>query len=261
MKIKNLIRKFISFTTITCGVLFITISSTENVSGISSKEKYSASPSYANFGINIPVDYVLHGIDVSRHQRYIDWDAVSKTNYNDIGISFAFIKASEGKTVVDDYFNDNWKSAKENGILRGAYHFFRPHLTAQEQASLFIRQVPKLTKGDLPPVLDIEMRGSCPPARLKKNLKLWLVLVEKHYGMLPILYTNYGFYKKYLTGKEFKKYPLWIAHYKATNINNIVDSWHFWQHSDRGHVNGINGGVDFNVFNGDIEDLKKLCKK
>lgn len=261
MESRSFIHKTISITAIICGLLFVAINSTENVLGGSSKEKISTSPSYPNFGINLPGEYVLHGIDVSRHQRYIDWDAVSKMNQNDIGISFAFIKASEGRTVIDEYFNENWKASKENGILRGAYHFFRPHLTAQEQASLFIRQVPKLSKGDLPPVLDIEMKGSCPPARLKKNLKLWLVLVEKHYGMAPILYTNYGFYKRFLMGKEFKKYPLWIAHYKSPDINNIVDNWFFWQHSDRGHVNGINGGVDFNVFNGDIEELKKLCKK
>ena len=261
MKIKAFFIKLISFSAISCGVVCLFINTTEKVNGSSSKVKISVSPSYPNFGINLPGEYILHGIDVSRHQRYIDWDAVSKTTHQDIGISFAFIKASEGRSVVDEYFNDNWKSAKENGILRGAYHFYRPHLTAEEQVTLFIRQVPKLAKGDLPPVLDIEVRGSCPPAKLKRNLKLWLVLAEKYYGMKPILYTNYGFYKHYLSGKEFKKYPLWIAHYKTPDINNIVDNWNFWQHSDRAHVNGINGSVDFNVFNGDIEELKQLCKK
>jgi len=261
LNIKAFIFRSVSVAAISCGVLFVVLNSSETVTGGTAKVKISASPSYPNFGINLPGEYILHGIDVSRHQRYIDWDAVSKMNHKDIGISFAFIKASEGRSVVDEYFNDNWKASKESGVLRGAYHFYRPHLTAQEQASLFIRQVPKLVKGDLPPVLDIEMRGSCPPARLRKNLKEWLVLIEKHYGMTPILYTNYGFYKHLLLGKEFKKYPLWIAHYKTPDINNMVDNWNFWQHSDRGHVNGINGGVDFNVFNGDIEELKKLCKK
>jgi lysozyme len=259
MKIKTFISG--SLSVITCGALFFFANSPKSVTGGSPKVHISSSPSYPNFGISLPGDYILHGIDVSRHQRNIDWEAVSKMNHNDIGISFAFIKASEGRTVVDEYFDDNWDKAKENGIMRGAYHFYRPHLTADEQASLFFRQVPKLAKGDLPPVLDIEMRGSCPPARLKKNLKRWLVLVEKRYGMTPILYTNYGFYKSYLTGKEFKKYPLWVAHYRTPDINYKVSEWHFWQHSDHGHVNGIRGGVDFNVFNGDIEDLKKLCKK
>jgi GH25 family lysozyme M1 (1,4-beta-N-acetylmuramidase) len=45
----------------------------------------------------------------------------------------------------------------------------------------------KLEKEDLPPVLDVELRGNCPPARLKKNVKRWLVLAEKQYGVKPIL--------------------------------------------------------------------------
>ncbi len=220
----------------------------------------SGSPSYPSFGIDIPADYELHGIDVSRHQRDIDWNAVSKMNHKEISFSFAFIKASEGRTITDDYFKANWKGAKQAGLLRGAYHFYRPHLTAEEQASLFFQMVPKLEKGDLPPVLDIEIRGSGSPDRLKKNLKRWLVLVEKKYGVTPIIYTNYGFYKGYLTGKEFAKYPLWIAHYKTPDLNYKMNDWHFWQHNDRGRVNGIHGDVDFNVFKGQVEDLKKLCK-
>ena len=244
--------------TLGCGMLLLNNGKVTAETGLI---KVNASPSYPSFGIELPADYELHGIDVSRHQRDIDWDAVSRMEHNNISFSFAFIKASEGRTVVDDYFKENWREAKEAGLLRGAYHFYRPHLTAEEQASLFFRMVQKLEKGDLPPVLDIEMRGSCPPARLKKNLKRWLVLVEKKYGMKPILYTNYGFYKSYLTGSEFKKYPLWIAHYKTPDLNYKMNDWHFWQHSDRGRVNGIRGTVDFNVFKGELDDLKELCKK
>lgn len=243
------------------GFIYIMAAGQPATAGSDAASKAASSPSYPTFGIDLPGEYELHGIDVSRHQRDIDWDAVSKMRHRDVSLQFAFIKASEGRTVVDEYFKENWKEAKEAGLLRGAYHFYRPHLTADEQAALFFRQVPKLEKGDLPPVLDIEMKGSCPPARLKKNLKRWLVLVENKYGMTPILYTNYGFYKQYLTGKEFKKYTLWVAHYRTPDLNYKMSSWHFWQHSDRGRVNGIRGTVDFNVFNGDIDELKKLCKK
>ncbi|MES2558861.1 MAG: glycoside hydrolase family 25 protein [Bacteroidota bacterium] len=233
----------------------------EKVTGNSYAFGISASPSYPSFGVEIPGDYEVHGIDVSRHQRNIDWEAVSKMNHNDVSVSFAFIKASEGRTVVDEYFKDNWKAAKEAGIMRGAYHFYRPHLTAEEQMKLFVRQIPKMEKGDLPPVLDIELRGSCPPERLRKNLKKWLVLAEKQYGMKPIIYTNWGFYKSYLNTAEFRKYPLWIAHYKTPDLNQKINAWHFWQHTDRAKINGIRGGVDFNVFKGGELDLKSLCKK
>ena len=229
--------------------------------GSSAAIKASTSPAYSSFGVQLPADYELHGIDVSRHQHSIDWQAVSQVKHNDVTISFAFIKASEGRTVVDEYFKENWREARESGLLRGAYHFFRPHLTAEEQASLFFRMVPRLEKGDLPPVLDIEMRGSCPAAKLKKKLKRFLVLTEKRYGMTPIIYTNFGFYKHFLTGREFSKYPLWIAHYQTPDLNYKLSNWHFWQHSDRGRVNGIRGTVDFNVFNGEADDLLKLCKR
>jgi len=88
----------------------------EKVTGNSNAVNISASPSYPSFGVEIPGDYGVHGIDVSRHQRNIDWEAVSKLNHNDISISFAFIKASEGRTVIDEYFKDNWKAAKEAEI-------------------------------------------------------------------------------------------------------------------------------------------------
>lgn len=232
-----------------------------NVNGSSTGINASTSPTYPTFGVEIPTAYEVHGIDVSRHQRDINWEAVRKMRHDDIELSFAFIKASEGRTVVDQYFKSNWKKAKNAGMLRGAYHFFRPHLTADEQASLFFKMVPKLEVGDLPPVLDIELRGSCPPARLKRNLKRWLVLAEKKYGVTPIIYTNYGFYKNYLTGQEFKKYPLWIAHYKTSDLNVKLSNWHFWQHSDRGRVDGIRGTVDFNVFKGQQDEILHLCKK
>jgi lysozyme len=231
------------------------------VNGIGSNFHLSASPSYPSFGVNIPGDYEVHGIDVSRHQGSIDWEAVSKMNHNDISISFAFIKASEGRTVVDEYFRENWKDAKKAGVMRGAYHFYRTHLTPHEQMDLFVRQVPKLEKGDLPPVLDIEIKGSCPPAKLRKNIKTWLVLAERHYGVKPIIYTSWHFFNTYLNTPELRQYPLWIAHYKTPNLNEKTTNWVIWQHTDKAKINGIRGGVDFNVFKGGELDLKSLCKK
>lgn len=220
-----------------------------------------SSPIYSSYGINIPNEFEVHGIDVSRHQRNINWEAVSKVKHDDVALSFAFIKASEGMTLTDDYFKHNWKEAKKHGMLRGAYHFYRPHLGADIQANLFFSQLPKLEKGDLPPVLDIELKGSTDIKTLRRNLKRWLVLVEKKYDMKPIIYTSYHFFKTYLNTPEFKNYPLWIAHYKATNLYEKMDGWHFWQHTDRGYVNGIHGTVDFNVFKGNMDELKSLCKE
>ena len=222
--------------------------------------KIAKSASLPGFGIWLPPDYEVHGIDVSRYQGTINWEQVSDHTSNNIGISFAFIKASEGRTVRDATFQRNWKEAKTNRMLRGAYHFFRPHLTAEEQFNLF-KNIVKLEKEDLPPVLDVEMRGSASPAKLRKTVKKWLTLAEKHYGVTPILYTSYSFYKNYFNTKEFEKYPLWIAHYATDDLNRLTKEWHFWQHNEGGKVKGIRGEVDFNVFKGEYKDLLKLCKK
>ncbi len=222
--------------------------------------KLSKSAKLPGFGIWLPPDYEVHGIDVSRYQGTINWEQVSDHTSNNIGISFAFIKASEGRTIRDVTFQRNWREAKENRMMRGAYHFFRPHLTADEQFNLF-KGIVKLEKEDLPPVLDVEMRGSTPPAKMKKSVKRWLVLAEKHYGVTPILYTSYSFYKNYFNNKDFEKYPLWIAHYATDDLNRLTKEWHFWQHNEGGKVKGIRGEVDFNVFKGEYQDLLKLCKK
>ena len=86
-------------------------------------------------------------------------------------------------------------------------------------------------------------------------------MAEKQYNVTPILYTSYFFYKNYFSGPEFKRYPLWIAHYATDNLNRLTENWHFWQHNESGRVKGIRGDVDFNVFNGGYDELLRLCKK
>src|SRR5262249_22587958 len=79
---------------------------------------------YAAFGIDIPTNYSIHGIDVSKYQEIIDWESVKAMNVEDVHIEFAFIKATEGNGNVDHYFKRNWKKASEAGVTKGAYHFF-----------------------------------------------------------------------------------------------------------------------------------------
>ena len=213
-----------------------------------------------HFGIPIPEKYTVHGIDVSRYQDRINWEEVKKMKVDSIKISFAFIKATEGKTRIDRYFSINWKNAKRNKLIRGAYHFYCPQISSKLQAENFISNV-KLEKGDLPPVLDIEtLAFGYHIDNTIKGIKNWLKIIEKAYNIKPIIYTNIDFYNNYLAEEEFGDYPLWIAHYYKEKVS-INQVWYFWQHNDRGKVNGISGNVDFNVFNGDMSDLQDFCKK
>jgi len=211
---------------------------------------------YPEFGIPIPSEYQIHGIDVSRYQQTISWDDVRDMQVDDIKIGFAFIKATEGISSYDPYFKRNWRKAREVGVVRGAYHFFIPTKDGKMQARNFINRV-DTEKGDLPPVLDVEQAYGASVADVRKEIKAWLQVVETYYKVKPIIYTYIDFYNKYLKG-SFEEYPLWVAHYLQPHQPRITRDWTFWQHSEQGHVNGIIQKVDFNVFNGDSLTFRAL---
>jgi len=211
---------------------------------------------YREFGIPIPASYEIHGIDVSRYQQRISWEAVSAMQVNEIKIRFAFIKATEGNGNVDPYFKRNWKKAKEAGITRGAYHFFIASKDGIKQAQNFMKKV-TLESGDLPPVLDIEQTNGASADVIRSEVTEWLHAMEINYSVKPIIYTNVDFYKRFLKG-YFDEYPLWVAHYLQPHKPRINRSWAFWQHSERGKVNGILSRVDFNVFSGDNREFNAL---
>jgi lysozyme len=213
------------------------------------------------FSFELPPAYDVHGIDISKHQKTIDWLQVGKSEWKGKKLSFVFIKASEGSTRPDELFARNWREAKKQKLLRGAYHFYRPAKDADEQFKLF-SSIVKLEKGDLPPVVDIEVTNRRSKKVIQAGLAKFMKKLEEKYHARPIIYTSLSYYNRYLADK-FSDYPVWIAYYKEEDSLKAAfqSKWHFWQHSDKGNVNGINGKVDFNVFSGDIDDLKKMCIK
>jgi lysozyme len=211
---------------------------------------------YPEFGIEIPTNYSIHGIDVSKYQDVIDWSSVKDMKVGSVQMSFAFIKATEGLGNEDAYFQRNWKKTKDAGLARGAYHFFLATKSGKAQAENFINSV-ELLPGDMPPVLDIEQTSGVSPEKLRARAKEWLQTIQDHYHVMPIIYTNVDFYKQYLKD-DFDGYPLWIAHYLQKERPSIYRDWAFWQHSEAGRVNGILTRVDFDVFNGDSAEFRKL---
>lgn len=204
-----------------------------------------------------PEGYSIRGIDVSHHQGRINWEALARSQINEEPISFVFIKATEGGDFLDENFNENFYKSREFGLIRGAYHYFKPNVSAKVQAEYYLRQV-FLESGDLPPVLDVEEIGNLSPNELSQAVLEWLKLVEKHYGVRPILYTSYKFKRDYLHSEAFENYPYWIAHYYVSNLT-YQGAWKFWQHTDQGRIKGIGQKVDLNVYNGSMYDLRRLC--
>src|SRR5262245_47120900 len=79
------------------------------------------------------MSYKVRGVDVSAHQGAIDWRTLKSD-----GVSFAFIKATEGGDFTDAEFASNWRESRNAGIPRGAYHFLTQCRTGLEQAKHFI---------------------------------------------------------------------------------------------------------------------------
>ena len=218
---------------------------------------YRWKPCYGmkGYGVCMPTGYSMHGIDVSHYQGDINWKMLKQTRQGKFPVQFIFMKATEGGDFSDDKFVANFDSAKAHGFIRGAYHFYNPKTDANKQADFFIRSV-KLEPGDLPPVLDIEMKGK-DMKKLQQDLKIWLGKIENHYGVKPIIYASYKFKTKYLNDSIFNTYPYWIAHYYVDSVR-YQGEWKFWQHTDVGTLPGIGEKVDLNVFNGSSADLQKM---
>ena len=208
--------------------------------------------------ISYPEGYEIHGIDISHHQGKINWQKLKDHGLIDqFPVRFVMIKATEGATRVDNKFKENFHQAREYGFTRGAYHFYSVYSTAEAQANFFIRKV-KLENGDLPPVLDVEHKPkNQTDEEFKQSVLQWLDIVEKHYGVKPIIYTYYKFKTRYLGDPIFDDYPYWIAHYYVDKVE-YDGKWKFWQHTDVGRLPGIKGNVDFNIYNGSMYDLRKM---
>jgi lysozyme len=198
-----------------------------------------------------PSAYAVHGTDVSKYQRSVDWASA-----RDAGISFAFIKATEGGDRVDDKFRTHWDGAKAAGIPRGAYHFYYFCRPAAEQAEWFIRNVPRDPTA-MPPVLDMEwnhLSPSCklrpPAATVQREMKIFLDIVEKHYGKRPIIYTSIDFFDDNQLA-SFRGYPYWLRSVAGHPTSRYGSHpFVFWQYTGTGKVPGIRGDADINVFNG-----------
>lgn len=211
-------------------------------------------------GAKVPPGDWRYGIDISHHNAGdIVWDSLyvltdkrGKTIRDhhlakDIrSVSFVFIKATEGVSMVDKDFKRNWQDAGRSGLRRGAYHFFRSSKDGEAQARLFIKTVGDLRFKDLPPVLDIETihRGGSMKKLNEEALK-WLETIEGHYGKKPIVYTGSSFARDWLSKRITDNYPVWIAHYEKDRPD--FDGWTFWQFTDRAVVKGVPGPVDLSV--------------
>lgn len=223
----------------------------------------------------------VYGIDISRYQhesgrrKYpIHWEALRIVNLGtttkknvegrlDYPVSFCYIKATQGIKVKSNYSTDDALQARRVGVRVGHYHFFSP-CSGANQARWFLENA-NLCKGDMPPMLDVEITDSQirqmgGPSAMLREMAEWIKVVKTHCNTVPVLYINQNFVDKYMADApaEVLECPVWVARYSQYRPYVRLT---FWQLSYDGVVKGITPKVDVDVFNGSKEHFEDFCEQ
>lgn len=198
------------------------------------------------------------GCDVSRYQGITQWEKLSAQ-----GISFCFIKATEGSTYIDSFFETNWEQAYQTDLYIGAYHFFSFESPGDVQAKHF-EEVVKKNEKMLPPVVDVEFYGGYNEKNvnietIRYELNQFISSIKETYGTAPIIYTTPEAYDCLING-YYDECLLWIR--SILTYPRINREWSFWQYTNREQLEGYSGSekyIDMNVFSGSEQDLSDLC--
>ena len=197
------------------------------------------------------------GLDVSAHQKEIDWRRVAAT-----GMDFAMIRAgyrgyTQGTIRKDEYFDYNMRNALANGLEVGVY-FFSQALTpaeAEEEARLVLEWIQDYPV-TYPVVFDWERqdkddsRTQGAGGNTVTACALAFCKVISDAGYTPMTYGSPSkIYKDSLMLDRLQEYPaFWLAHYTIdTAPTSFRYRYNMWQYTSSGRVDGIEGNVDLNI--------------
>ncbi|KAF8630855.1 hypothetical protein AX17_005214 [Amanita inopinata Kibby_2008] len=204
-----------------------------------------------------------HGIDVSAYQPSVNWNRVKEN-----GVSFVYIKATEGNAYISHEFNSQYTGATKVGLIRGAYHFARPDVSSgAHQANFFLAHGGGWNPDGitLPGALDIEYNpyGTRCYGLSTSEMVSWIHdfsnTYHSHTKRYPVIYTTTDWWTS-CTGNNggfAATNPLWIAHF-STSIGPLPAGYSyttFWQYAHSGPNPG-----DQDIFNGDSAGLRRFAK-
>ena len=185
------------------------------------------------------------GIDVSDYQGVIDWSAVATD-----GVDFSIIKAvgsNSNGIYISNYWEDNYKGCKDNGIKVGAYLYTYAFNKTEADAELeYLFNALRGKSFEYPIFIDVEdnlLVQNCTVEEITNTVK-YLCECIKNKGYYPAIYTYTNYANNYLNMDELTDYDLWIADYTG-NVTYQGD-YDMWQYTSSGSVNGISGLVDMN---------------
>ena len=167
-----------------------------------------------------PYEGFAFGIDVSQYNGPIDWPKVRTQDKTRDPIRFVIIRSTVG-VDRDSRYEYNYTEAKKNGFIVGSYHYYRPNENSSLQFENFKKTI-HLEKGDILPVVDIEAASTVQSmASLKVGLRNFVNLVEKEYGVKPIIYSKLSMWRDYLAD-DFSDCKLWVAAYSTSRRTDDV---------------------------------------
>ena len=190
------------------------------------------------------------GIDVSKHNGNIDWNAVKNSGVSYVIIRCGYRGYSTGVLVEDPMFRSNIKGAKAAGLKVGAYFFSQAvnEVEAVEEASMAI----DLVKGyglDYPLFLDVEGSGGRGDAISRDTrtavCKTFCQTVQNS-GISSGIYANKTWFNEKINTGSLTNYKIWLAQY-ASVPTYTATRYDLWQYSSKGKVSGISGNVDLNI--------------
>ncbi len=205
----------------------------------------------------------IAGIDVSHYQGAIQWRRVRADGYR-----FAYLKATEGRGLVDPTYARNARAAAAAGLTVGAYHFARPDgasADAVTEADAFLK-VARPRPGQLVPLLDLERSGGLAPPALRAWVRTWLARVRAATGVRPAIYASSRFWRVHMDGTtDFVSFPLmWIVQTPGSTAPAdgwAPMGWSIQQWSLCGHVTGIEGCVDLDGMRTDRARLLRIPRR
>ena len=192
------------------------------------------------------------GIDVSKYQGTIDWEAVKEE-----GIEYAFIRLGlrgyeSAKIVLDEYYDANMAGANSAGVAAGVY-FFTQAVTVEEAKEEADFVIEHLAGYDVscPVVFDVERisggKGRADQLTKEQRTDITIAFCEavKAAGYTPMIYGNVVCFTQLLDMTKLNDYEKWYAFYD--DYMYMPYNVSCWQYTEKGRVNGIPDNVDLNI--------------
>lgn len=206
---------------------------------------FLAAPPSVTYALSPSSQSLYRGIDVSRYQGAINFDAVA-----DSGIEVVYIRTSLGSDYIDPYFEQNYLNARAAGLSVGFYHYVTARSVSQAQyQAKFFANVIEGKDFQCKLAMDFEDLGNLSVSEINEISLAFMQTMEEISGQGAIVYSN-AYDAANLFQDPVTSYPLWIAEYGVSTPTSKVNwsSWTGWQHSDKGRIPGITGNVDLDYF-------------